>query len=508
MERLRQEEGSLLGQPLRRVQSERQISNLGQYPTHATQRNHDAPAPSEVFEFEPQENGRPPSMAHQAHQGESFAARSFRRSRSRSLPRPLHDPGAVVPTKPHLPTDHPEPDPYVTRQNHFILMEDLTGRLKYSCVLDLKMGTRQYGMDATSAKKKSQRKKCDRTTSRTLGVRVCGMQVSVVLYASPLTCCLRLWSPRARSFLGPRGYAYANWSDEAAIVIYGLLGCADASSFVKVWNHVTQSYVTQDKYKGREVRTEDFPGVLASFLHDGERLLVYQIPVILRKIYALARIVSRLKGYRFYGCSLLMIYDGDRETQEAFRASVLDHPSSRSKRGESLERQLDARTTSEAAPRHTLRRSHSEDLLVGPVADRSSRRRKRGEVQIRLVDFAHTTTGRDWLPYPPPNGETEEVTSGKGYQAEVDPETGLIYARFPPHYPDQPDRGFLFGLMNLAEALEKIWNEERLRKMKASREDPNSSVDQLPPLSTDGKEVFDEIFRTPDGGEDFGMIST
>lgn len=79
--------------------------------------------------------------------------------------------------KEHEPSD-------ISRQEHFILMEDLTGRLKKPCVLDLKMGTRQYGVDATSAKKKSQRKKCDRTTSRTLGVRMCGMQVRVFIAAN------------------------------------------------------------------------------------------------------------------------------------------------------------------------------------------------------------------------------------------------------------------------------------------------------------------------------------
>jgi hypothetical protein len=295
--------------------------------------------------------------------------------------------------------------------------------------------------------------------------------------------------------------------------------------------------------------------VLASFLHDGERLLVHQIPVILGKIYSLARIVNRLKGFRFYGCSLLLIYDGDKETQDIFKSSTLEPPSSRKHRGESLERRRNllkgpaSQTTppvasdsshSQAIPTNgsegsatPLRRSHSEDLLFGPIAKRynNNRPRKRGELNLRLVDFAHTTTGKDWVPYPDPSFDryspahtalqlpkVEEVTSGKGYVADIDPVTGLIYARFPPHYPDQPDRGFLWGLKNIAKSLEKIWNEERIRRLKVSSSSPSSSSsstffassvieqDQLSPLSMYGKEIFAEIFG--EDGEDTGMISS
>ena len=327
-----------------------------------------------------------------------------------------------------------------------------------------------------------------------------------------------------------------------------------------MWNNATQSYVTQNKYSGREIKTDDFASVLASFLHDGERLLVHQIPILLFKIYSLAKIVNRLKGYRFYGCSVLLIYDGDREVQDVLISQSCEQPSPRKQRGESLERRknhqkhlsgssgknstsalkihqpsdvgcekLDQNSPSGSPHPTPLRRSHSEDLMVGPVVNRchSSRPRKRGEVNLRIVDFAHTTTGQDWLPYPDPsmdkyspahfNGrlpKVEEVASGKGYVADIDPATGCIYARFPPHYPDQPDRGFLWGLKNVAETLESLWNQERMRRMKGIGSSTSSGSlasssfcesEQLPPLSTSSRDIFAEVFG--EDNEDLGYIS-
>ena len=221
----------------------------------------------------------------------------------------------------------------------------------------------------------------------------------------------------------------------------------------------------------------------------------------------------------------MFIYDGDESVQEGYHQVIADTATARTSKYPSLKRKSRARSEEREGSHRLVRRIQSEDILVGSVTDRAFKesKRKRGEVNIRIVDFAHTTTGTDYLPYSnsseDPEGwsATETIMSGKGYQAPVDPETGLLYARFPPKHSELPDLGFLFGLKNLYSSLVTIWEEEHAQKAKLAKDassggasNPSTLADGQEPLSplhslpTEPAEIFREIFEEFDKG----MISS
>lgn len=144
-----------------------------------------------------------------------------------------------------------------TNKQYFLMMENITSTYRRPCVLDLKMGTRQHGDDATAEKRSKQIAKCAASTSAALGVRLCGMQV----FEAETGACIR-----------------------------------------------------RDKYWGRALTETGLREALRDFFAGGAGLRTRVVRRVLRDLDALRRAIAKQTSYRFYSCSLLVVYEGDMST--------------------------------------------------------------------------------------------------------------------------------------------------------------------------------------------------
>jgi hypothetical protein len=142
---------------------------------------------------------------------------------------------------------------------HYLMIDDLTYSMKKPCIIDLKMGTREYS-DHDSKKKQIQKVILSSVTaSNSLGFRICGM---------------------------------------------------------KVWKVKEKHFGTQSKKKALLLNTHQVEESLVAFIDNGKKIRTEVYKKALEKLNQIKQWFEEQTTYCFYASSILILYDGEVEDGE------------------------------------------------------------------------------------------------------------------------------------------------------------------------------------------------
>jgi hypothetical protein len=227
---------------------------------------------------------------------------------------------------------------------------------------------------------------------------------------------------------------------------------------MQVYNTTTGQFLFQNKYYGRKLTKETLPLTLREFFFNGSEVVLAHIPILLRKLKDLAKIIKTLNGYRFYASSLLIYYDGDNAPQIPSVQSLISqgattaHPTQLSPTvntpsvsglsplmaPESANGttpgsgSVSGATPTGAAVSETTRLLQPSSGGGGSSGSISKNLPDPCRTDLKVIDFAHCTPGI--------------------YDEDAMPP-------YPPMHPNEPDKGYLLGLKNLMMIFRNIWDE-------------------------------------------------
>ena len=323
------------------------------------------------------------------------------------------------------------------------MLENLASKFNMPNILDIKMGQRQHGDDASLEKKERHMKRCEESTSKKLGFRVCGMQVRC--HSNVLPC------------------------SQSCIDDY-------RNILLQVFQDDTQKFLCHNKYYGRQLDVDGVKRTLHQFLSNSDTLRVGLVDAIVEKLQHLHEIIKKHQRFRFYGTSLLVMYEGimpaaGKQLQlsptnalktNTNKTQLKTSPPSTTLKSKSpvncsacTSEQVSTAGSSGSTPRTCANCINNDETMLPakevpsaqaqPGTSSAARcecrlqcdasRRGFDTVDVRMIDFAHATH----------EGFLEDTTPHEG-----------------------PDRGYLLGLQNLIFMFRELKQKHEQRLLQAT----------------------------------------